>query len=189
MPKLLADGREFSISGAAWEAWKQAAEPFELPDDVLRRVLQVAPRVGAPEPLSADPDVTAGSSDAQASRAPRARRASGRTQKPGGKRTRVASDLILPEGEYEIPILRALAASDGRRATREVVEAVGRELDDRLTVVDREPMNDGGPPRWQNRVQFARLRMVRAGLMNKDSPRGVWEISPAGEQRLAEATS
>jgi restriction endonuclease Mrr len=93
--------------------------------------------------------------------------------------------LLLPEGEYELPILQALSATGGRRPTREVVEEVGRVLNDRLTEADREPIRDGGL-RWQNRVQFARLRMVKAGFMKSDSPRGVWEISAAGEERLKE---
>jgi restriction system protein len=81
-----------------------------------------------------------------------------------------------------------LSAAGGRRPTREVVDEVGRVLDDRLMELDREPIQDGGPPRWQNRVQFTRLRLVKSGFMKADSPRGVWEISPKGEERLKEAT-
>lgn len=185
MPKLLADGREFPISSDAWDAWKEAAEPFELPDEVLRRVLGVratsAAAVTASSHAAAVPGrnvQTAGSS-----------RTARRSLKSGSKRSRVPSDLLLPETEYEFPILQALSATGGRRPTREVVEEVGRVLDDRLTEVDREPVRDGGPPRWQNRVQFARLRLVKAGFMQDNSPRGVWEISSAGEQRLKEGTS
>lgn len=186
MPKLLADGREFPISVDAWDAWKQAAEPFELPEDVLRRVLGVTTSPVWPEPPNAE--APSAGSDGPA-RAPRARRAGHLPQKTGSKRSRVASDLLLPESEYELPILRALVASGGRGPTREVVNEVGRELGGRLTEADREPMRDGEAPRWQNRVQFARLRLVRAGLMKENSPRGVWEISPSGKQRLAEAAS
>ena len=38
--------------------------------------------------------------------------------------------------------------------------------------------------RWKNRVQFVRLRLVQAGLVEKDSPRGVWEITPEGRDRI-----
>jgi hypothetical protein len=185
MPKLLADGREFAISADAWDAWKEAAEPFELPDDVLRRVLGVgAMRHATPSSTTATLAATSAvDAPAHSATPPRSAR---RAHKPGAKRSRVPSNLLLPESEYELPILQALAASDGRRPTREVVEDVGRALDGRLTEVDREPMRDGEPPRWQNRVQFARLRLVKAGLMKPDSPRGVWEISSLGEQRLQE---
>lgn len=186
MPKLLADGREFAISSDAWDAWKEAAEPFELPDDVLRRVLGVTTRAAAPEKMA----TTDASSESRARRrSGTPSRSAGRSQKFPAKRSRVASELLLPESEYEVPILRALADTGGRRPTREVVDEVGRMLDGRLTSVDHEPIRDGGPPRWQNRVQFARLRLVKAGLMNADSPRGVWEISAAGEGRLKEDKS
>ena len=186
MPKLLADGREFVISSDAWDAWREAAEPFELPDDVLRRVLGITTRVAAPETAAT---TTTASVTETKTRSAKSSRSPRRPQKSGAKRSRVASDLLLPEGDYEVPILQALAETGGRRPTREVVEAVGRVLDGSLTDVDHEPIRDGGPPRWQNRVQFARLRLVKAGLMNADSPRGVWEISPAGEERLKEGAS
>jgi len=167
MPTLLADGREFAISDEAWSAWKDAARPFELPDDVLRRVFRAE--------LHPTSDMTAPSSPDGKRPVPGSRR---------GGRSRIASDLLLPESEYEVPILRAIAAAGGRRPTREVIDEVGRELDGRLTEADREPLRDGGPPRWQNRVQFARLRLVKSGFMKADSPRGVWEISPKGEDRI-----
>jgi hypothetical protein len=186
MPKLLADGREFVISSDAWDAWKEAAEPFELPDDVLRRVLGVITSMVTPEMAATTNPASlteAKTRSARSSPSPR------RSKNSGAKRSRVPSDLLLPESEYEVPILEALAKTGGRRPTREVVEEVGRVLDGRLTTVDHEPIRDGGPPRWQNRAQFARLRLVKAGLMNADSPRGVWEISPAGEERLKEGAS
>jgi hypothetical protein len=187
MPKLLADGREFAISSDAWDAWKEAAEPFELPDDVLQRVLRVRNRADH----SASVQTTAATASVSETKARSAKpsRSERRSQKSDTKRSRVASNLLLPESEYEIPILQALSEAGGRLPTREVVEHVGRVLDGRLTDVDREMMRDAGPPRWQNRVQFARLRLVKAGLMNADSPRGVWEISPAGKKRLEEGKS
>jgi Mrr N-terminal domain len=185
MPKLLADGREFAISSDAWDAWKEAAEPFELPDDVLRRVLRMPTNaMAAVKPAAARSSVTR-VTEAK-TRTTSSSRSSPREATSGRKRSRIPSDLVLPEGEYELPILEALSAAGGRRPTREVVEEVGRVLSDRLTEADREPIQDGGSPRWQNRVQFARLRLVKGGYMKADSPRGVWEISPAGEERLNE---
>src|SRR3954447_6316469 len=154
MPKLLADGREFPISSDAWDAWKEAAKPFELPDDVLRRVLGVTTNpVAALEPPAARPAPAP-----MAESNTRTIRSSGSSRpgtKAGKKRSRIPSDLLLPEGEYELPILEALSATGGRRPTREVVEEVGRFLDVRLTEAAREPIRDGGSPRWENRVQFA----------------------------------
>ena len=39
--------------------------------------------------------------------------------------------------------------------------------------------------RWRNTAQWARNKMVNEdGRMKKDSPRGVWKISPAGSAWL-----
>ena len=62
---------------------------------------------------------------------------------------------------------------------REVTMRVGELVDDRLTDLDREQL-ESGAIRWENRVQFARLRLVDRGLLKKGSPRGVWEISDEG---------
>ena len=41
--------------------------------------------------------------------------------------------------------------------------------------------------RWRTRVTFQASHMRRvAGLLKNDSPRGVWEISDAGRQWLAQ---
>src|SRR5437764_1340322 len=134
MPKLLADGREFPISSDAWDALKEAAEPFELPDEVLRRVL------GVPTNAVAAVESTSASAAGATTRTTRSFRSGRRGAKSDGKRSRIPSDLLLPEGEYEVPILEALSATGGRRPTREVVEEVGRVLNGRLTDADREPI-------------------------------------------------
>lgn len=175
MPTLIADGREFKIHQDVWLEWRRLADPFETPDDVLRRVLEVgrmphdsdtATRVDGESPTPLAP--------------PKA--------KKKRRRTRASSDSILAETEYELPMLSVLESNGGRMPTREVIEAVGKIVDSKLTPVDREPLREGGPPRWHNRVQFTRLRLVKAGLMKPDSPRGVWEISADGEKRVKAAS-
>jgi len=64
-----------------------------------------------------------------------------------------------------------------------VIEQVGEIIGDRLTPLDHEELEKGGK-RWQKRVQFTRLRLVERGLIDKDSPRGVWEISDEGRRAL-----
>jgi hypothetical protein len=41
-----------------------------------------------------------------------------------------------------------------------------------------------GDIRWRNRAQFVRLRLIERGDMKKDSPRGLWEITDQGRDRL-----
>jgi hypothetical protein len=93
---------------------------------------------------------------------------------------RAPAGSLLPESEYELPILQALVESGGRAPTREVVERVGELVADKLTELDKENLSSGDV-RWENRVQFTRLRMIEEGLLKKGSPRGTWEIGPAGE--------
>jgi hypothetical protein len=103
-----------------------------------------------------------------------------------GTRTRVPKGSLLDERTYEIPILRALEEHGGRAAAREVIDRVGQLVDDQLTPLDREMVETGGI-RWQARVQFARLRMKEHGDLKADSPRGVWEITDQGRERLRNA--
>ena len=48
---------------------------------------------------------------------------------------------------------------------------------------------DSGLLRWKNRVQFVRLKLVQAGQVTKGSPRGVWEITSAGRDRVDSSSS
>jgi hypothetical protein len=173
-PTLIADEREYEIQASTWDHWKRFAEPFESPDEVLVRLFKSASRTGGSD--------GAGAARQIATATP--------TRKSGSKahkgRARAASHLLLPESEYERPILQALQQAGGRAPAREVIEAVGGILNDRLTETDKETMSNGRALRWQNRAQFARLRLVKQGFLKSDSPRGVWEISRAGEVRLTE---
>jgi hypothetical protein len=64
-----------------------------------------------------------------------------------------------------------------------VIEDVGAALSGRLTEADRKVLASG-MIRWKNRVQFVRLRLVQAGLVVEGSPRGIWEITPEGRDRI-----
>ncbi len=137
------------------EMLKAKAEPLvDTPSTVLRRVLGVEP----------DSDFVANIE---------------RRVTP----TRAPYGSILPESEYEIPILRYLDEHDGRAPSRDVVRAVGEELGDRLTELDKQPLK-AGDIRWENRAAFTRLRLVERGELKDDSPRGTWEISQKGRERL-----
>lgn len=165
---------------------KRHAEPFvDTPNDVLRRLL-----------FGTSDGEAAQRQPSEANRARTGRPSRRRTvvkrdaspsRRTGARRRRVPSSSLLPEQAYELPILSVLAEADGRLPTREAVAAVGDLVESQLLPADREIV-EGGRPRWEMRVQFSRLRLVEAGLMKKDSPRGVWEISDAGRSRLETAS-
>jgi hypothetical protein len=92
----------------------------------------------------------------------------------------------LPESEFEEPMLRYLAGQDGGRApSREVVDAVGAELDKAglLGTADKEQLGSG-EIRWKSRAAFVRLRLVEKDELDKQAPRGTWQITDRGRQRI-----
>ncbi|MBA3807076.1 MAG: winged helix-turn-helix domain-containing protein [Solirubrobacterales bacterium] len=139
---------------------KKHAEPFvDTPNTVLRRLL------GLDQPQSR----------------------STATAEAGEPTRRAAPGSLLPESEYEIPILRFLAERGGRAPSREAVDAVGAALDSKLTELDKQALKSGDI-RWENRAAFVRLRLVERGELMRGSPRGTWEISDRGRERLRSAT-
>lgn len=167
------------IDAEVYAALQARAVPLE--DDVnsvLRRLLGLSPNAtAAPAPSSEAPaGAPARRKTVKAAPAKRSTR----------KRTRVPKGSILPEEEYELPILRALEHLGGRVPSSEVVAQVEKEIGPRLTDVDREKLSSGGI-RWQNRAQFVRLKLIKKGEMVDGSPRGIWEISPAGRDRISMA--
>ncbi|MGB9683197.1 MAG: winged helix-turn-helix domain-containing protein [bacterium] len=88
--------------------------------------------------------------------------------------------LITPQEEYYIPILEALYELGGKGKVQEVIQRVGLKMKDILTSRDYEYLPSGRTIRWENRTQWARLDLVNKGLLKKDSPRGIWELSEEG---------
>ena len=83
------------------------------------------------------------------------------------------------------PILKVLEERGGRGKVAEVLERVGEIMKPILKDVDYDPLASGpDTPRWRNAAQWARNSMVKEGLLNCASPRGIWEITAAGSQVL-----
>jgi hypothetical protein len=155
---------------------KKNAEVFvDSPNSVLRKLLGL----GAHDNGHASPN------GAEPAAAPT------RPQKGGGttaasakpKGARAMRGTLLPESEYEMPILRYLAGHGGRAPSREVVDAVGEVLADRLTDADRLPLNSG-EIRWKSRAAFVRLRLIEKGDLAGQAQRGTWEITDQGRARV-----
>ena len=161
------------IDDDIFELLKRHAEPFvDTPSDVLRRLLSDLPGSTQAKHMGGAP-----------TRRRSAKGQRGNARKEGVKRRRAPSNALLSEKAYELPLLDVLDTAGGRLPTREAVAAVGERVADQLMAMDHDVM-DQGQERWESRVQFTRLRLVEAGLLEKNSPRGVWEISDAGRERL-----
>jgi negative regulator of replication initiation len=145
------------IDDEVFEALKSHAEPLiDTPNTVLRRLLGIDQVEGQPTSFS---------------------------EKTGENAARAAPGTLLPEREYEVPILRYLDERGGRAPSREVVEAVGQVLAGRLTEFDKQRLKSGDV-RWEKRAAFVRLRLVERGELARNSPRGTWEITDKGRERV-----
>ena len=116
-----------------------------------------------------------------APRAPRRRK----KQKRRKVATRLPRGLRTPEDAFRMPILEALVELGGSAGITEVIDLVGAKMGEKLNKYDRQFMpSDPNQIRWRNTVQWSRFALVREGLLEADSPRGVWEISPKGRKVL-----
>jgi Mrr N-terminal domain len=164
---------EIQIDNEVWERLKERAEPFvDTPNSVIRKLLEL------PKSRNGHAGRAAAAAAVGEGRARRARRQKGKHAAP-----RAQTGTILPDGAYELPLLAILDEHGGRAPTREVLDALGERLGDRLMPADHEQLRTG-EVRWRNRAQFVRLRLIERGEMKRDSPRGVWEISEQGRDRL-----
>ena len=80
---------------------------------------------------------------------------------------------------YFGPVLDALRALGGSGTIQEVVTEVAKATNVSDEVLE-EVLESGGP-RFQNRIQFARLYLAKEGLVTS-SKRGVWALTELGAQ-------
>jgi len=84
------------------------------------------------------------------------------------------------ETQFYVPILHALAQMGGSGKMADVIKRVGQMMNGKLKSIDLEPLSSTGMPRWDTSVRFARLAMVRNGLLKDGSRHGVWEMTDKG---------
>lgn len=99
----------------------------------------------------------------------------------------VANDRFTPVEYFWMPILETLVDLGGSGRYERVIDRVGEKMEHILTPADKEILPSGMYVRWRNRVAWQRYNMVKQGLLRKDSPRGVWEITPEGNAWLGAA--
>jgi hypothetical protein len=102
------------------------------------------------------------------------------TSRPGSP---LRAGSLLPEADYELPILKALSERGGRAYRPEVKDAVFALLGSRFSEADLCKLKNG-EERWSNRMRFCGRRMLERGFVLTGSRPGVWELSEQGEERL-----
>jgi len=91
--------------------------------------------------------------------------------------------LRTPEEQFIIPILEAIIELGGRAKVKDVLERVYDKMKKILNSYDEEPLRSRrNVKRWVNTARWARQKMVDEGLLAKNSPRGIWEITEKGRK-------
>jgi Mrr N-terminal domain len=112
--------------------------------------------------------------------------AAGSVQSEGDQSTRtrrMGSGELLQAQVYDLPILSVLDGMGGAGYAPEVIDAVGKMVEENLTENDLME-NRSGVVRWKSRVAWRRFHLVQLGLLKRNSPRGTWEISEEGRDAL-----
>jgi phosphopantetheine adenylyltransferase len=96
---------------------------------------------------------------------------------------RLEKGLRTPEEQFIMPILESIIELGGRAKVRDVLERVYDKMKNILNSYDEEPLRSRrNVKRWENTAQWAKYTMVNEGLLAKDSPRGIWEITEEGRK-------
>jgi len=100
---------------------------------------------------------------------------------------RLPRGLRTPEEAFRQPILEALVELGGKAPMRKVLDVVEKKVRSKLNKYDLEALpSDPKSVRWRNTAQWCRNTLVEEGLMRRDSPYGIWEISELGRKALQE---
>jgi len=96
---------------------------------------------------------------------------------------RLERGLRTPEESYVMPILESIIELGGKAEMKDVLNLVHEKMKNILNSYDYEPLpSNPKQKRWENTAQWARNTMVNEGLLAKDSPRGIWEITDKGRK-------
>jgi Mrr N-terminal domain len=90
---------------------------------------------------------------------------------------------LLQAQVYDLPILSVLDGMGGAGSAPEVIDAVGEMVEEKLTENDLME-NRSGVVRRKSRVARRRFHLVQLDLLERNSPRGTWEVSEEGRDAL-----
>lgn len=118
----------------------------------------------------------------------KALRKNGNNAAPQPARVRKAKSHAIGElthpADFWKLILDALVERGGQASRQEVHDNIAQRMKARFKPGDLE-VNRDGTLKWNKQVDYQRLAMVHKGLLQKDAPRGNWEITENGRQWLS----
>ena len=86
-----------------------------------------------------------------------------------------AGTRATPRAVFRSLITEILREHNGSARSSAIRQRIAERLKGELTPRELES-HHGQCPVWWNRAMWERLRMVKAGILRNDSPRGVWEL-------------
>jgi len=98
---------------------------------------------------------------------------------------RIRKGLRTPEPAFFRPILQALSDLGGSAKRSDIFNVLEHSMRDVFKPIDYQTLSsEAEQMRWQNSAQWARNLMVKDGLLQQDSPVGIWEITEKGRAFL-----
>ncbi len=95
------------------------------------------------------------------------------------------NDVLTPESEFRIPMLKGLIYLGGSAAIDEVIGFVKKDMKNKLTGKDTEIINDDGLEKWHESLLIESERMIEEGLITNEKKEGYWEIVQKGIDYLS----
>ncbi|MBC7195111.1 MAG: winged helix-turn-helix domain-containing protein [Caldisericia bacterium] len=96
------------------------------------------------------------------------------------RRKKLKKGLRTPNEKFIIPILESLIEFGGKAEMSKVLDRVYEKMKNILTKHDHDLLPSGNSVRWKNTAQWTRFQLIQKGLLSKDSPYGIWEITKEG---------
>ncbi|HOM67449.1 MAG: hypothetical protein BWX85_00804 [Chloroflexi bacterium ADurb.Bin120] len=93
---------------------------------------------------------------------------------------RLGKGMRTPEEAFKLPLLKTLIEMGGAGRVSEVLDRMENHVKPMLTEPDYEPLSSTDEFRWRNTAKWARQELIYDGLLEKDSPYGIWTISDKG---------
>jgi len=100
---------------------------------------------------------------------------------PGELKQKNKKGMRTPEREFIIPILESLIGLGGKGKVNEVLSLVFEKMKNKLRSYDLEKI-PSGEIRWRNTARWARKMMIQEGLLEPNSPSGIWEVTDKGRE-------
>lgn len=106
------------------------------------------------------------------------------------RKSKLKKGLRTPEADFVKPILESLVELGGRAEMRTILERVYNKMKNILNEYDMQPLaSEPKQKRWENTTQWARNTMVNKGLLDSNSPRGIWVITEEGRRYLRDLSN